>query len=913
MRIIDVLNSEKCKPLFGEIEEFVKQSLSEYNEAIERDGFCFSDKDIFDFVWGTVNFDKAEICVLDSPLLQRLRRISQLGLASSVYCNADSSRFSHTIGVTEVADRMARVIRTRLNVPPDETYDIKEIVRLAAIFHDVGHMFLSHVSEVYFSFDKSFPRYDEVTSAKAYFCEETSTNVSLHELISVMVVNSRETTRLLKNIAPFMKKSRLTQNGHFEQFAEYVSCLIIGAPIDKFILPYSTIINSAIDADKLDYLSRDSACTKVPIAVDIARIIQKLDVFSIKEIDYSAIWNDTTSDANPLKIMAIKSSAKKVFWQLSNARSNMYESVYYHHKVLTTETMFRKALKKLYENEEKDKVNFTEIMLLTDDVFNEYWELVLLEPEKRQSPTAKEISKILKSVRERNLYKRVAAFSNNSLVGSLSDIRKFFRNVMQNPLSPEFQKFVSQLNQEYTKIHSLLETAVESQSSPDFMFVYSKYDAMSSMPIESGDGYCIWSSSLMKQETMEAGKKSKQEQFYLLTDRKDRDIVYLALEKTLTYFGIEQLSKEASMCSKISYDEMNKTRNLLLERGYYKDTLFLLQDDILFRLLDKRSFDEVLTKYRSFLGVNSCQITKESLLKYLRQFLMLQLEMSELKLLMDGILRILKSAYYLDRDSFSTQVEALLQQLSDSYSEIKHIVTLGSLFDSSKHLMYYFNDIKGEKNIVFDSSLEIALSCMEKGSCLCFFDDGAYSGKQVISIFQELMGVPIGERTTNEHHVNELSSENKDKMKEAKIVLAYLCFNKGATDYIESELKKLGLANIQIHFVKDLSLKIFDNDTGIFLNNEQKELVKKYLLVIGTEILFSSKKLYSGEFKPRWNEVRVKEAALGYNDAQQLVVFSTNIPTYSITAFWANGSYQDKTWMGLFQRTIKDKNEQVEL
>ena len=82
----------------------------------------------------------------------------------------------------------------------------------------------------------------------------------------------------------------------------------------KFILPYSSIINSAIDSDKLDYLSRDSACTKVPIAVDIARIIQKLDVVNIKEIDYPTIWNDTTSDAVPLKIMAIKSSAKNMTW-----------------------------------------------------------------------------------------------------------------------------------------------------------------------------------------------------------------------------------------------------------------------------------------------------------------------------------------------------------------------------------------------------------------------------------------------------------------------------------------------------------------------------------------------------------------------------------------------------------------------
>ena len=55
MRIIDILNAPKCKTIFYEIQEFVKQSLFEYNNAIERDskreGFCFPDKDIFDFVW----------------------------------------------------------------------------------------------------------------------------------------------------------------------------------------------------------------------------------------------------------------------------------------------------------------------------------------------------------------------------------------------------------------------------------------------------------------------------------------------------------------------------------------------------------------------------------------------------------------------------------------------------------------------------------------------------------------------------------------------------------------------------------------------------------------------------------------------------------------------------------------------
>lgn len=914
MRIIDILNAPKCKPLFSEIQEFVKQSLFEYNNAIERErkreGFYLPDKDIFDFVWGTIDFSGAEICILDSPLLQRLRKVHQLGLASSVYCNADSSRFSHTIGVTEVSNRMVKVIKKRLNMTivegQEKRYDIEEIVRLAAIFHDTGHMFFSHVSEMYFSYDKSFPRYEEVLSAKTYFCENTSSNVSLHELFSVMIVNSAETLRLFKLIAPHMKKSRLVQKEHYEQLAEYISCLIIGIPVDKFILPYSSIINSSIDADKLDYLSRDSACTKVPIAVDIARIIQKLDVVSIKEIDYPAIWNDITSDAVPLKIMAIRSSAKKVFWQLSIARSNMYESVYYHHKILTAESMFRKMLKSFYEIEDDTNLSFTKIMRITDDMFNQYWDLMLISPEMRGTKGTEDVSELIKNINERNLYKRVASFSRNSFKGPLSSIKSFFNQVIQDSYSDKYKLFCDLMNQEFETICNLLKIRDYKKQNFDFMFVFSKYDAMSSMPIESGDGFCVWSSSLMKQETIEAGKKSLQEQFYLVTNCTDRKLVYLALEKVLTKFGIEQLSKESAICSKVPYEEMNKTRMRLLELGYYNDALYLLKDENFNRLFNKNVFNAVINKYHSFLGVYSCRITEESLNQFLRQFLWLNINKKDLVLLLDGILKLLDGAYYLDRDSFGVQVGKLIENLSNLQYNEKHIVTLGGLFDSAKHLMYYFNDIKGIKDVVFDGSLESALKNTSLNDCLCFFDDGAYSGKQVISIFQELMGVPIEKRTTNEHHVDELTQSNKEKIKKTNIVLAYICFNKQAETYIKDELKKLGIEKVTILFVKDLSEKIFAPNNTVLSNNEQKKLVEKWLKEIGYNILSSSKKKADGEYKPRWSEERVQESALGYNNAQQLVVFSTNIPTYSITAFWTNGYYGIHKWKGLFQRTDKD-------
>lgn len=46
---------------------------------------------------------------------------------------------------------------------------------------------------------------------------------------------------------------------------------------------------------------------------------------------------------------------------------------------------------------------------------------------------------------------------------------------------------------------------------------------------------------------------------------------------------------------------------------------------------------------------------------------------------------------------------------------------------------------------------------------IVFFDDGVYSGKQIVSIFQEYMGIPVASRTTNEDHVPEPESENLKK------------------------------------------------------------------------------------------------------------------------------------------------------
>ena len=60
---------------------------------------------------------------------------------------------------------------------------------------------------------------------------------------------------------------------------------------------------------------------------------------------------------------------------------------------------------------------------------------------------------------------------------------------------------------------------------------------------------------------------------------------------------------------------------------------------------------------------------------------------------------------------------------------------------------------------------------------------------------------------------------------------------------------------------------------------------------------------YSGNYKPGWDMVRVESSLLGYWDAQQLIVFPWNTPTYTVTALWLSSIKEG--WYSLFQRVDK--------
>ena len=96
-------------------------------------------KFVRDSVHGTLTLTEFELKLIDTPPLQRLRRIRQLGFINLIYPGANHTRFEHSIGALYLASRLADSIGL------DE--DKKSLLRICALLHDVGHGPFSHVSE----------------------------------------------------------------------------------------------------------------------------------------------------------------------------------------------------------------------------------------------------------------------------------------------------------------------------------------------------------------------------------------------------------------------------------------------------------------------------------------------------------------------------------------------------------------------------------------------------------------------------------------------------------------------------------------------------------------------------------------------------------------------------------------------
>lgn len=242
---------------------------------------------------------------LDSKEFQRLRRIRQLGGDFQVYPTAEHSRFSHSLGVYEIVRRMVTEVKS-LCVELTE-YE-KVCVMLAGLLHDVGHGPFSHAFE-------------------------HVTNHSHEEYTAKIILGNTELNAILRAVS-----EKLPQ--------DIVS--IIQHTHENDIL--NQIVSGQLDADRMDYLLRDSYFTATSYGqFDLERILRTMRV---------------RKTAEGRKVIVVKYTGIHSVEDYIMARYQMYWQVYYHPVARSYEAVFIQLFNRLKDIFKGDKDYFEDMKVL---------------------------------------------------------------------------------------------------------------------------------------------------------------------------------------------------------------------------------------------------------------------------------------------------------------------------------------------------------------------------------------------------------------------------------------------------------------------------------------------------------------------------------------------------------------------
>jgi len=257
--------------------------------------------EIRDPVYGFISFNDLEKAIISHPAFQRLRRIRQLALTEMVYPGATHTRFEHSLGVMYMAtlmydtiinnDENKTILKERSGYHNDVDFEKdRQLIRLAALLHDVGHAPFSHPSEEMMpknsQTDKSYKHEDYTVAIIKECLRETIENHPVNKTNGIL---AEDVAALIEGNAKILGKRSL----------------------------WRVLISSQLDADRGDYLLRDSYHIGVKYGVyDHARLINTL-----------ALGIDPESDE---VILGVDEGGWHTAESLVIARYQMFAQVYFH-------------------------------------------------------------------------------------------------------------------------------------------------------------------------------------------------------------------------------------------------------------------------------------------------------------------------------------------------------------------------------------------------------------------------------------------------------------------------------------------------------------------------------------------------------------------------------------------------------
>jgi HD superfamily phosphohydrolase len=284
--------------------------------------------EIRDVIHGSIPIDSSELPILDSRYFQRLRQIKQLGFAENSFPSATHNRYIHSLGAMHTATRAFDTIFNAHPAGAKRFARFRAAVRLAALLHDVGHGPLSHTTE----FAMPEVRALNVPGVAPPAGKSGKSRQATHEDYTLKIVlDSGLTPALAAAGAPYGFKPIHVAglvDPDLDVKDDFFVETIDGERVD-FRPILKQLISSELDADRMDYLRRDSLHAGV----------------SYGQFDFDWLVGSLTSHVkNGRCYLTLHHRALYSFEDFLISRFHMFLMVYFHYKSVVFDEMLGQYL-----------------------------------------------------------------------------------------------------------------------------------------------------------------------------------------------------------------------------------------------------------------------------------------------------------------------------------------------------------------------------------------------------------------------------------------------------------------------------------------------------------------------------------------------------------------------------------------
>jgi HD superfamily phosphohydrolase len=296
---------------------------------------------IRDPIHGNIQLTPVEFDILQLPALLRLHDIHQTGVAHLVYPGAVGTRFTHSIGTMHVASLIAYQLLESIGrdaatdlfpgYDPSDLSGIVQLVRIAALLHDVGHGPFSHTTEEVMRWvmrETHRAEWDATLSDWGWKAEPD--RFPIHEYFSTRLILDGKIKGALAGSAA----KRRGRSGAEVRVTEVAALLskkkrATGAISPQGLGVLRAIVSSEVDADRMDYLVRDSYLSGLPYGqVDPYRLISQMSIGKSKGKHYHVCF---------------RGRAVGSLEDFQDARYKMYKWFAGHHMVVAADSVLRGA------------------------------------------------------------------------------------------------------------------------------------------------------------------------------------------------------------------------------------------------------------------------------------------------------------------------------------------------------------------------------------------------------------------------------------------------------------------------------------------------------------------------------------------------------------------------------------------